>query len=174
MKKFIIASGLILFGFCLLVFLGISTSKAAQKDGGAVKVLSIPSPAFEMPKESLKYVNNGTVYLTEGSEYIRAPLILPNKTKILKVELMCLDNNATKNVRLWIHVINNDNSISTTICNVESTGTGSTYRTFTTTAITPNRLDNTSNFYLINLHLPGTDADNIRLLGVKIWYKGKW
>jgi hypothetical protein len=77
----------------LLLILG-STGSQAKTVPPAVKVLSIPAPAFEMPNDSLGYINNGRVWLTEKGDYIRAPLILPNGSVITKVELVGKDAHA--------------------------------------------------------------------------------
>jgi len=173
MKKFLIILGVVLFGFCLLVFLGISTSKAQIYDTAVTKVLSIPSPAFEMPTELITYKNDGVLSLTDEAKYVRAPLILPNKTRIQKVQICCKDNNASGNIRMWIHVLSNDKSESFTLCYVESTGQSNTFRTFTTTTISPNKINNVNYNYFLNLHM-GTKTDGCEFLAAKIWYKGRW
>lgn len=140
----------------------------------AVKVLSIPAPAFEMPGEMVAYTNNGRLWLNSGAEYVRAPLILPHKTRIKKVQLVCKDNNPTGELRLWLHVLSNDLSESFTMCLVESKDAEEGYRVFTTTDIKPNKIDNVNYNYFLNLRLLGSSDDGYEFVSVKIWYKGSW
>jgi hypothetical protein len=144
------------------------------KETAAIKVLSIPAPAFEMPGEMVAYTNNGRLWLNSGAAYVRAPLILPNKTRIKKVQLVCKDNNPTGDLRLWLHVLSNDLSESFTMCLVESEDAAEGYRIFTTTDIKPNKIDNVKYNYFLNLRLLGSDEDGYAFIAAKVWYKGSW
>ena len=174
MKKYLIISAGILVCFCMLVFFGISGSNA-QEDAlsAAPKVLSIPGPAFEMPTSNTQYENWGVLHLIKGYGYVRAPLVLPNATKITKVGLICKDNSSSLNIRMWIHVFSNDLKKSFTIAYVESQGAENTFRTFTTATINPNVVDNLKYFYFLNVSLPGSGSD-YELAGAKVWYTGTW
>jgi len=140
----------------------------------AVKVLSIPAPAFEMPEEMVAYTNNGRLWLNSGPAYVRAPLILPHKTRIKKVQLVCKDNNSSGDIRLWLHVFSNDLSESFTMCLVESKNAVDGYRVFTTTDIKPNKINNIKYNYFLNLRLLGSSDDGYEFVSAKIWYKGSW
>jgi len=173
MRKYFVGSSILVFGFLMLVVMGLTGSQAKLPQP-AVKVLSIPAPAFEMPDESTGYVNYGRLYLTKAAAYIRAPLVLPNGTKITKVELVCKDASASASMRLWVHVVSNDGSTSVPICLAESTGTGTGYRTFSTTTINPNVIDNAKNFYMLNVRIPTKGQATFELCGAKIYYTGTW
>jgi len=165
MKRILSVLGVVLIGCSL--FASLSTPSYAK-----VKVLAISAVAFEMPDNNTKYTNNGTLTITDTySKYVRAPLILPNGTRITRVELICKDNSASSNVKLWLHVISNDNLTSFTLCSIESSGQSNNFRTFTTTTINPKKIDNMNYNYFLNLLL---HPNNESLLAVKIYYKGKW
>jgi len=173
MKKYFVGSCILIFGFLMLVVMGLTGSQA-KLPHPAVKVLSIPSPAFEMPREDVKYTNYGRIFLEATAEYIRAPLILPNGTKITKVELVCKDASASASMRLWIHATNNDGSKSSPICEVASTGTGIGYRTFSTTAINPSVIDNSVYFYVLNVRISEKGQAVFEFCGAKVYYEGSW
>jgi hypothetical protein len=173
MKRFFMGSGVFLLGFLLLVGMGFMWSQAKPVPP-AVKVLSIPAPAFEMPREDVQYTNNGRVFLEKTAEYIRAPLVVPNGTVITKVELICKDAHATKAMKLWIHAYSNDGSKTFTMCLVESVGSAIGWRTFTTTAIKPSIIDNENNFYFLNLYIPEKGQAVFEFCGVKVYYTGTW
>jgi len=163
--------------FCVFILLVLTQKPVFTgnvKDTAAVKVLSIPAPAFEMPGEMVAYTNNGRLWLNSGAGYVRAPLILPHKTRIKKVQLVCKDNNSSGNIRLWLHVFSNNLSESFTLCLVQSEDAADEYRVFTTTDINPNKIDNVKYNYFLNLHLPGSNEDGYEFISVKIWYKGIW
>jgi len=158
----------------LFTMLGTPSLTEETMDIATIKVLSIPAPAFELPNELASYENNGVLSLNVEPQYIRAPLILPNGTRINKVQLVCKDNNADGSIRLWLHVFSNDLSESFTLGVAESEGVEDTYRVFSTTAITPNKINNVDYNYFLNLRLPGAKEEGYEFVAAKIWYKGKW
>ena len=174
MKKPVKFLGIMIF-FLVIVFL-FQTPVLTENVGAAagIKVLSIPAPAFEMPGEQVTYGNNGSLWLNEKAEYVRAPLILPHKTRIKKIQLICKDNHVENNVRMWVHVLSNDMSESFTLCLVRSDSASDDFRIFTTTDISPNKIDNVKYNYFLNLHIPGTKEDGLVFLAAKVWYKGSW
>jgi len=172
MRRVFYAFGTLLFALVLFVFLGISNSDAQKYDTALPKIRSIPAPAFEMPDELASYTNNGVLFLNADAEYVRAPLVLPHKARLQKVEMVCKDNNAAGSIRMWLHVYSNDLSESFTLCLVESTGASDTYRTFSTTTISPNKIFNDNYNYFLNLRLPGTKADGYEFVAAKIHFKG--
>lgn len=174
MKKISSFSVVVLFMFFLLSSFQRPGFAGKAGETAAVKVLSIPAPAFEMPGEMVAYTNNGRLWLNSGAEYVRAPLILPHKTRIKKVQLVCKDNNPIGDLRLWLHVLSNDLSESFTMCLVESEDAAEGFRVFTTTDIKPNKIDNVKYNYFLNLRLLGSDEDGYAFIAAKIWYKGSW
>jgi hypothetical protein len=174
MKKICSSFVIVLCMFFLLALIQRPGLAGKTGETAAVKVLSIPSPAFEMPGEMLAYTNNGRLWLNSGPAYVRAPLILPHKTRIKKVQLVCKDNNSSGDIRLWLHVLSNDLSESFTMCLVESNDAVNGYRIFTTTDIKPNKINNIKYNYFLNLRLLGSSEDGYEFVSAKIWYKGSW
>jgi len=174
MKNRLFFSSVFLFGLCLIAFLGTSHSGAQEAEVEGIKVLSIPGPAFEMPGNLVAYTNYGVLSLNAGSEYVRAPLILPNNTSIKKVKLVCKDNSAAGDIRMWIHVFSNNMAESFTLCELSSTGAEDSYRVFVTTAISPRKLNTDKYNYILNVHLPGTGSDGFEIVAAKIYYAGGW
>jgi hypothetical protein len=172
MKKLFSYFCLTFFGLFLLAFLS-NTGTTKEPADTATKVLSIPGPAFEMPKETQKYTNNGVVNLITSGEYVRAPLTLPNKTRLKRLSLVCKDNSSSLSVTMWIHVFSHDLTESFTLCSVSSKGAQNTFRTFSTTNISPNKIDNTKYFYFLNVSL-GTKVQGHELAGATLHYQGKW
>lgn len=174
MKKICSFSVVVLFMFFLLALIQRPGLAGKAGEATAVKVLSISAPAFEMPGEMVAYTNNGRLWLNSEAAYVRAPLILPHKTRITKVQLVCKDNNTTGNIRMWLHVFSNDLSESFTMCLVQSEDAADGFRVFTTTDIKPNKIDNIKYNYFLNLRLLGSSEDGYEFVSAKIWYKGSW
>ncbi len=174
MKKTIKILATSVLAFMLFSMLRTPSLTEETMEIAAQKVLSIPAPAFEMPNELASYDNNGVLSLNMEPQYIRAPLILPNGTRIKKLQIVCKDNNTEGSIRMWLHVLSNDLSESFTLGVAESEGAEDTYRVFSTTNITPNKINNVNYNYFLNLRLPGTKADGYEFVAAKVWYKGKW
>ena len=137
MRHIFVKQGFSVLVITMMAVMGAPRSETRETRHPAVKVLCIPAPAFEMQTNDVKYTNTGVLSLNDGWGYVRAPLILPNNTKIKKVEMVCKDNGSL-NLRMWIHTISNDLSQNFTLCEVDSSGASSTYETFSTTVISPN------------------------------------
>ncbi len=173
-KKTLTILATLIFAFMFFSALGTLSLTEETMEIASVKVLSIPAPAFELPNELASYNNNGVLSLNVEPQYIRAPLILPNGTRLKKIQLVCKDNNTEGSIRMWLHVLSNDLSESFTLCVVESEGAEDTYRVFSTTDITPNKINNVNYNYFLNLRLPGTQTEGYEFVAAKVWYKGKW
>jgi hypothetical protein len=173
MKRIMMGVVVFFCGSLLVLVLGFTGSQAKTVPP-AVKVLSISAPAFEMPNESLGYINNGRIWLTKKGEYVRAPLILPNGSKITKVELVGKDAHASKDLILYVHAYNNTCTKSAPIAWVHSSGSDAAVRTFATTAISPATIDNLNNFYFLNLLIPEKGDSFFIVSGAKIYYTGTW
>ncbi len=141
-----------------------------------VKVINVPACAFQVKDKKVDFFSDGArLYLQKGpGEYIRAPLFLPHKVKILKMELVCIDDNEQGSIRVWLHRVNNDGSVSGSVGRIESVGASPEWRIFGDSVIDERVLDNVGNCYFINLRLPGTQEEGYVFGHLKVYYKGKW
>lgn len=172
MKKSYIVIGVV---GLLAVIVTVSAVVVAQSvyTPAATKIMTVPACSFMPSNKDVDYAMDGTrLYLQSGTpKYIRAPLYLPNKAKLIKMVLVCKDDDA-KDITVWLHRVSNDGTDSKAIAVAQSSGTGTNYRTFETASFSELKIDNENYCYFINLYLHYVAGEKLVLSHVKVYYKG--
>jgi hypothetical protein len=170
MKRYFLALGVL----CLLL----SEAALTQDPSPAakVKVITIPACAFQFMFNDIDYSQMGNLLCMNSGFTPRdafAPITLPNKTVVLKMEMVCLDNSTTKNIPLSLVRVSNV-QYSQTIGTIYSLDASSSWRTFVNSSFTDKVIDNVNYCYYLKLTFQGLWTDGIAFGHVKIYYRGKW
>ena len=129
--------------------------------------LAVPACAFQPYVESYDYVSGHTVYMSTGSGYFYAPIILPDNTQIKRVILCAWD---TGSGTIGLRLYRNTNTYSTASrIYVSSSGTTSGYRRFVSSYVSY-AVNNQARCQYLRLYIPGPFA-NYEVIMAKILYK---
>lgn len=163
---------------CLMSVIVLFVSALQDRDvdpTAKVKVVNVPACDFMVPNNDVGFHCLGhQLFITDGGgQYVRAPLVMPNNSKITKLVLVCKDNDASTDITCWLHRSSNNFSVNAAVASVKSSGASTAWKTFSAN-VSGVTLDNAQYLYVLNVYLPESVDLTTGISHVKVYYSGKW
>ena len=156
---------------CVALLASVAELPVSAQDvrpAAANSCLSIPACAFLEQHNTYVYYRHLNLTFSSGSGNYYAPVYLPHGSVIRKIRLICKDE-GDKNILVVLDRLDSAQD-RVTLSSFSSSGTGSGWKTFNTTAVSPRYVHNFKYSYLLRVNLPGTYAQGYYLGQVKIFY----
>ena len=164
---------LVILAASAIIVLSLSAFDREATPPKNLKVMCIPAAAFQPEHSNKDYHNDGSrLYSASGHGSFVAPLILPHRSKIRRIVLVCEDSSDSDEITLALCREYGEPVFGSYVCQVQSEGADYNERSFEAILSPTYVVDNINNQYYLRVEIDEHISHCFK--HVKVYYRGSW